>query len=61
MDKSIDIVIMETRQSLFKAMVDSKLPLSILSLILGDIKNDLDKQLINSIAKETEKKQGEPE
>lgn len=48
--KPFDIVVVETKQTVFQILAQSKLPLSVLCLIISDLSRDLQSQLDKYIA-----------
>jgi len=43
--KSFDLIMIETKENVYKLLQDSKIPLSVLNLLLGEINGELKLQL----------------
>ena len=55
MEKSIDLAIFDFKQSLIKTINESKLPLSIVSFVINDIRQTVDGELNKRITEEQSK------
>jgi hypothetical protein len=52
MNKPVNLLIEDTRQQIIKILVDTKLPAKVTKYIIDDIKNEVDRQTIEIMAKE---------